>query len=107
MKKGRQRMKRLAIYWAGWLFIVLGVLGIFLPVLQGILFLFVGLLLLSNSSPRAARLLNYLRGRFPRLANKMHAAAVKAARIRAKIAGNFQSAPRVSGSRNHKQAERL
>lgn len=35
----------------GWLFIIGGILGLFLPFLQGFLFLFVGLGLLSRSYP--------------------------------------------------------
>ena len=38
---------------SGWFFIFLGILGLFLPVLQGILFLAIGAVLLSSVSPRA------------------------------------------------------
>jgi uncharacterized membrane protein YbaN (DUF454 family) len=44
-------------------FLVLGVIGLFLPFLQGILFLVVGLTLLSAESDRARRLLDWLRSR--------------------------------------------
>ena len=88
----RARLKRLAIYWSGWGFIVLGIIGIFLPILQGILFLLIGLSLLSNSSPRAARLLNRIRERFPKLSRKYDEAAVKAKEIQTKIAGHFDNA---------------
>lgn len=37
----------------GWGFVVLGVAGLFLPFLQGILFLAIGLIILSGVSPRA------------------------------------------------------
>ena len=51
----------------GYGFLVLGVLGIFLPILQGFLFLFVGLIILARHAPWAERLLNYLRQKSPRL----------------------------------------
>jgi uncharacterized membrane protein YbaN (DUF454 family) len=90
--EARVRFKQLAIYWTGWGFIVLGVLGIFLPILQGILFLLIGLTLLSNSSPRAARLLKRLRERFPRLTRKYDAAALAAKDIQTRISARFDTA---------------
>ena len=42
--------KRVFIYILGWGFILLGIVGLFLPVLQGILFLLIGLLILSKES---------------------------------------------------------
>lgn len=66
--------RRIAILSAGWLFILLGVLGLFLPFLQGILFLFVGLLLLSRESVIARRLLDGLRRRYPALGRHMDSA---------------------------------
>ncbi|MBN2056370.1 hypothetical protein JW905_15715 [bacterium] len=38
-----------------WVFLVLGGLGLFLPFLQGILFLLIGLTLLSKDNPRLQR----------------------------------------------------
>lgn len=35
----------------GWLFIVLGILGIFLPILQGVLFLVIGVTLVGHRNP--------------------------------------------------------
>jgi uncharacterized membrane protein YbaN (DUF454 family) len=46
-------------------FLVLGVIGLFLPVLQGILFLVVGLLILAPESRRIRALLKTLRLRYP------------------------------------------
>ncbi len=45
----------------GWAFILLGIAGIFLPVLQGILFFIVGLLFLSKEYHWAHRLLGWLK----------------------------------------------
>ena len=73
------RVKRLLIWCLGWVFIVLGILGLFLPVLQGILFLLIGLYLLSSTSPWAERLLNRLRERFPKISKTFEEAKEKVA----------------------------
>jgi hypothetical protein len=49
----------------GTVFLILGVLGLFLPVLQGILFLIVGLLILAPESRRIRELLAFLRKKYP------------------------------------------
>jgi uncharacterized protein len=51
----------------GYTFLVLGMLGMFLPILQGFLFLFVGLIILARHAPWAERLLHYLRQKSRRL----------------------------------------
>jgi uncharacterized protein len=51
----------------GYVFLMLGVFGMFLPILQGFLFLFIGLIILARHAPWAERLLNYLREKSPRL----------------------------------------
>jgi uncharacterized protein len=63
---------------AGWAFIVLGILGLFLSVLQGVLFLLVGLIILSSEYLRAHKVLTKLRGRFPRSARIFDEAAQRA-----------------------------
>lgn len=45
----------------------LGVVGLFLPILQGVLFLFLGLALLSTESRRVRGVMVRLRRRYPRL----------------------------------------
>jgi uncharacterized membrane protein YbaN (DUF454 family) len=57
--------RRWALLVAGWLFVVLGVAGLFLPFLQGFLFLFVGLALLSLASPRVRLMRMRVGARFP------------------------------------------
>ncbi|HEX8186554.1 MAG TPA: PGPGW domain-containing protein [Blastocatellia bacterium] len=79
------RFKRIAIYWAGWGFIILGILGLFLPILQGILFLLIGLSLLSNSSPWAARLLQKVRERFPKISKTYDEAMIKAKQFQSRM----------------------
>jgi uncharacterized membrane protein YbaN (DUF454 family) len=66
---------------AGWFFVVLGVLGLFLPILQGVLFLAIGFYLLSQESPWARRFIDKMRQRYPRLGKTFDAARLRAARI--------------------------
>lgn len=81
----RSRFKSLCIKLAGWGFIVLGILGLFLPILQGILFLLVGLYLLSEESPWAKRLLDKLKARFPNVSRKFEEAKAKAKEVQLNI----------------------
>lgn len=52
----------------GWVLIVLGVVGLFLPFMQGTLFLLIGLTILSSEYVWAHHLLTKVRTRFPRIA---------------------------------------
>jgi uncharacterized protein len=72
------KRKRWLILAAGWGFILLGIAGLFLPVLQGILFLLIGLVILSGEYVWAHKLLTKLRARFPRIASRVHEASEKA-----------------------------
>ena len=93
------RVKRWAILGAGTVLLLLGFLGLFVPVLQGILLLFLGLLVLSYEWPPAKRLLDRLRRRYPAVADRLDAAE---RRIKARLtrrtaetvgnAGNAESA---------------
>ena len=74
----KQKRKRWLILTAGWGFIVLGIAGLFLPVLQGILFLVIGLVLLSGEYVWAHKLLTKLRARFPKIAVRFDEASDKA-----------------------------
>ncbi len=86
----RSPLARFAILAAGWLFIVLGILGLFLPILQGILFLAIGATLLSLESPWARRMIEKARTRHPRLSSTLDAAQQRAARIVQRIGGRFR-----------------
>ena len=55
----------------GWGLILLGVAGIFLPILQGVLFILVGLYIISRHSPWAAKAFDRLKARFPKLEKRM------------------------------------
>lgn len=62
-----QKLKRIAIVIVGWVFLLLGIAGLFLPILQGVLFILIGLIILSTEYVWAHRLLSKLRARFPKL----------------------------------------
>ncbi|MBT3191378.1 MAG: hypothetical protein HN341_02365 [Verrucomicrobia bacterium] len=51
----------------GWIFIGLGIVGLFVPILQGILFIAVGIALLADHIPFFAKIRNSLYRRFPKL----------------------------------------
>jgi hypothetical protein len=61
-------VKRVLVLAVGWAFILLGIAGLFLPILQGILFLLIGLAILSTEYVWAHHLLLKLRARFPGMA---------------------------------------
>ena len=64
-------MKRPVMLALGYTFLVLGVLGMFLPILQGFLFLFIGLAILARHAAWARLLRMRLVARYPRLGAKM------------------------------------
>ena len=70
--------KRILVLIAGWGFILLGIVGLFLPILQGVLFLLVGLIILSSEYVWAHHLLSKIRERFPKLGRTADQAAEKA-----------------------------
>jgi len=59
--------KRIVILIVGWTFILLGIVGLFLPILQGVLFILVGLIILSSEYLWAHHLLARVKERFPKL----------------------------------------
>lgn len=83
----RARWKRLLILIVGWAFIVLGVLGLFLPILQGILFLAIGSYLLSLESPWVRRKMLLLQRRYPKLGATLEEARRRAAGYARRILG--------------------
>jgi len=56
------RLLRLVL---GWLLIALGIVGLFVPILQGVLLISLGLLVLSRESPALRRFGRRLGDRFP------------------------------------------
>jgi len=79
--------KRILVLIAGWGFILLGIVGLFLPVLQGVLFLLVGLIILSSEYAWAHRLLAKLRQRFPKIGRTADQATEKATAWLRRITG--------------------
>lgn len=73
-------VKRVLVLIIGWAFIALGIVGLFLPVLQGILFLLIGLVILSTEYVWAHHLLNKVRQRFPKIGRLADEATAKADR---------------------------
>jgi len=60
----RESVKRWARIFAGSALLVLGFVGLFLPFLQGVLFIVVGLALVSPESERIRRLEEWVRSRW-------------------------------------------
>lgn len=73
--------KKILLLIAGWSFMVLGVLGLFLPVLQGILFLLIGLAILSTQYHWARRLVVKVRRKYPEADRRMQRLLGKYARF--------------------------
>lgn len=61
-----KEFKKFLLLVIGWGFLGLGVLGLFLPFLQGILFIMIGLAILSSRSETIKRWLKSLEARHPR-----------------------------------------
>ena len=72
--------KKWIVLGCGWGFLLLGFLGLFLPILPGILFLIVGLLILSTEYLWASNLLAKLTARFPSFARHLEYAGERARR---------------------------
>ncbi len=58
-------IKKVGLLIVGWLFIILGIAGLFLPILQGVLFILIGLAILSSRSEAIKRFLKFLEKRYP------------------------------------------
>ena len=67
----KRQIKRIIVLVIGWLLIAFGIVGLFLPVLQGVLFIMLGLLVLSGESETAHRWLQRGRKRHPKIDAKL------------------------------------
>ncbi len=65
------RARKLFDWIAGISLILLGIVGLFLPVLQGILFILAGLAILSSHSPLARRIQDALKARLRRVRDRV------------------------------------
>ena len=75
---GWQSVKPILMQALGYTFLVLGVLGMFLPILQGFLFLFIGLIILARYANWAKRLLETMRARHPKFDHMIDQAETRA-----------------------------
>ncbi|HYG98849.1 MAG TPA: PGPGW domain-containing protein [Terriglobales bacterium] len=75
MKSTAKRVLTLVI---GWAFILVGIAGLFLPFIQGVLCILIGLIILSGEYVWAHKLLQKLKTRFPKLAHLSEEAKLKA-----------------------------
>lgn len=66
----KQIYKKWVMNILGYGFLILGIIGCFLPILQGILFIIIGLAILSKSAPWANQLLIKFRNKHPKIAEK-------------------------------------
>jgi uncharacterized protein len=89
----RPLLKRMAVLALGWFFVVLGIIGLFLPILQGILFILIGLIILSTEYVWAHRLLEKLKARFPAIARKATEASARAHQWLKRFGPNKPSSP--------------
>lgn len=64
-------IKKISILIIGWLFIFLGIIGLFLPFLQGILFILIGLAILSSRSEMIKSLIKKLEAKYPNQYEKL------------------------------------
>ena len=89
-----KEIKRTLVRTAGAVFVVLGILGLALPFLQGILFLAIGLILLSIASSRTRAWIASHTIRYP----KFHALVQKAEKWITDIIGTVDEAETMSDS---------
>lgn len=74
-------LKRVVLIIAGWMFLILGTAGLVLPVLPGVLFLLIGLSLLSVEYEWANRHISTLRRRFPAADRKLQGMLAKMVKV--------------------------
>lgn len=80
-------MRRTLLLIVGWGFVILGLLGLVLPLLQGFLFLALGLYILSLEQPWVRRQRARLSQRYPRAAARVDAMEDKARDIYRRLTG--------------------
>jgi len=64
-------MKKILRHVLGWFLVALGIIGLFLPFLQGILFILLGMIILGPEIPLFRRLLSKIKRRYPLLFEKV------------------------------------
>jgi hypothetical protein len=84
-----RRVRSLVIRVLGWTFVFLGVLGLFLPILQGILFLAIGFVMLSYESPWFRHQLERLEKSSPKYGRHLREARIRAMLIVRRLFGRM------------------
>ena len=84
-------VKRVLVLLVGWLCILVGIVGLFLPILQGILFIVIGLIVLSSEYAWARHWLEKLRARFPKISHMADEAGAKASALLQRISPSRKS----------------
>ena len=79
------QLKRVLVLIVGWAFILFGIVGLFLPILQGVLFIIIGLVILSSEYAWAHHLLSKVRMRFPKISRVADQASEKARAVLSRI----------------------
>lgn len=83
--KRTRSWRRFLLRLTGWFCIFLGILGLILPILQGILFLLIGIYILARVSPRIRLFRRKLRAkartRYPKWTGKFEEAEARAGRM--------------------------
>jgi uncharacterized membrane protein YbaN (DUF454 family) len=70
-------LKRALLLVLGWGFVLVGIAGLFLPILQGVLMILIGLFILSSEYVWAHHLLQKMKARYPKLSGKLEQAKEK------------------------------
>jgi hypothetical protein len=86
-KVWRSPWKRIFIFVIAWGFILLGFLGILLPVLPGVIFLAIGLYLMSLESVWLNRQIDKISRRYPKIGDILDDARSRARRLLRRVMG--------------------
>lgn len=73
-----KKVRRVVVLFTGWGLVTLGFVGLFLPFLQGVLFLLAGITILSAEYAWARKVLRKLREQFPTLSSRLDLAKARA-----------------------------
>ena len=74
----RTKLKKFVLLFLGWSFVLVGIVGLFLPILPGISFVLIGLLILSPEYAWVRQVLRKVRKRLPAAAQRFERASSRA-----------------------------
>lgn len=87
----RKTINRFLVLALGWGLVFLGIIGLFVPILQGVLFILLGLWVLSRESYWALRCLRKMRLKFPNADRRMRELQQKFRKFRQNRKGEDRS----------------